>query len=78
MEGAGFQCLVPRDCSAHIITAFLYPAHSLFNFEQFYTQLSEKGTFNIRLHELEYSTSVILFTELFNIENYAFQKPLNP
>jgi hypothetical protein len=51
MEGAGFQCLVPRDCSAHIITAFLYPAHPLFNFEQFYTQLSEKGTFNIRLHE---------------------------
>jgi len=54
MEGAGFQCLVPRDCSARIITAFLYPVHPLFNFEHFYTQLSEKGTFNILLLDLEY------------------------
>ena len=45
MEEAGFRCLVPRDSSAHIITAFLYPPHNNFNFEQFYTKLSEKGRF---------------------------------
>lgn len=39
----GFQFYLKHDIQGHIITSFLYPADSNFNFERFYSKLSERG-----------------------------------
>jgi len=39
----GFQFYLKPEIQGHIITSFLYPTDAKFNFERFYSQLSERG-----------------------------------
>jgi 2-aminoethylphosphonate-pyruvate transaminase len=39
----GFQFYLKHDIQGHIITSFLYPTDSNFNFERFYSKLSDRG-----------------------------------
>ena len=43
MTEMGFRAYVPAEKQAPIITAFHYPAHANFHFEDFYRRLSDKG-----------------------------------
>lgn len=43
MAALGFHCYLPAEAQSHIITAFLYPTHPRFHFEEFYQRLSAKG-----------------------------------
>jgi len=43
MEALGFQAHVPREHSSPIIGTFLYPRHPRWDFQRFYTRLSERG-----------------------------------
>lgn len=43
MERMGFRTYLPRAHQSHIITSFHYPDHPRFDFDDFYTSLSEKG-----------------------------------
>jgi 2-aminoethylphosphonate-pyruvate transaminase len=43
MERMGFRTYLPRPDQSHIITSFHYPDHPRFDFDDFYTSLSEKG-----------------------------------
>jgi 2-aminoethylphosphonate-pyruvate transaminase len=43
MAELGFRAYVPAERQAPIITAFHYPAHANFRFEEFYGRLSERG-----------------------------------
>ncbi|MBI3880706.1 MAG: 2-aminoethylphosphonate--pyruvate transaminase [Verrucomicrobia bacterium] len=43
MAELGFRAYVPAEKQAPIITAFHYPAHAQFSFEDFYRRLSDKG-----------------------------------
>jgi 2-aminoethylphosphonate-pyruvate transaminase len=43
MADLGFRAYVPAERQAPIITAFHYPAHANFRFEEFYRRLSERG-----------------------------------
>lgn len=43
MLALGFQFYLKHDIQGHIITSFLYPTDSKFNFERFYNKLSDKG-----------------------------------
>ena len=43
MRQLGFQEIVPKALQSHIITAFLYPNHPLFEFTEFYRRLSDRG-----------------------------------
>jgi 2-aminoethylphosphonate-pyruvate transaminase len=43
MAELGFRAYVPAERQAPIITAFHYPAHPNFRFEEFYRRLSERG-----------------------------------
>jgi len=43
MRELGFEEFLRPELQGHIITAFHYPQHPLFNFETFYERLSEKG-----------------------------------
>ena len=43
MEELGFSKLLSDDCGSYIITAYHYPDHPNFNFEDFYCRLSQLG-----------------------------------
>jgi len=43
MEELGFSKLLSDDCGGYIITAYHYPDHPNFNFEDFYCRLSQLG-----------------------------------
>ncbi len=43
MARLGFRSYIPAGKQAPVITAFHYPAHPAFRFEEFYRRLSEKG-----------------------------------
>ncbi|MGI8950993.1 MAG: hypothetical protein ACR2FN_05330 [Chitinophagaceae bacterium] len=43
MEELGFIEYLPKEIQGHIITSFLYPDDSNFNFENFYNKLNERG-----------------------------------
>jgi 2-aminoethylphosphonate-pyruvate transaminase len=43
MEKLGFKVFLHENIRSYIITSFLYPEHQNFDFEQFYSRLSEKG-----------------------------------
>ena len=43
MTELGFGRFVKDELDGHIITSFQYPKHVNFQFEDFYTRLSEKG-----------------------------------
>jgi 2-aminoethylphosphonate-pyruvate transaminase len=43
MEELGFNKLLSDDCGGYIITAYHYPDHPNFNFEDFYCRLSQLG-----------------------------------
>lgn len=43
MEELGFSKLLSDDCGSYIITAYHYPDHPNFNFEDFYIRLSQLG-----------------------------------
>ncbi|KAJ9591260.1 hypothetical protein L9F63_002193 [Diploptera punctata] len=43
MEELGFNRFLSDDCSGYIITAYYYPDHYNFKFEEFYQKLSELG-----------------------------------
>jgi 2-aminoethylphosphonate-pyruvate transaminase len=43
MQKLGFQTYLKPEDQGYIITSFYYPDHPNFNFQEFYTRLSEKG-----------------------------------
>ncbi len=43
MEKLGFQEYLPREVQGYIITSFLYPENINFNFNEFYSRLSDMG-----------------------------------
>ncbi len=43
MRGLGFQCFLPDEYQAPIITSFLNPGHSGYNFRPFYESLKTRG-----------------------------------
>jgi 2-aminoethylphosphonate-pyruvate transaminase len=43
MLALGFQFYLKHEIQGHIITSFLYPTDSKYNFERFYNKLSDKG-----------------------------------
>jgi hypothetical protein len=43
MEELGFSKLLSDDCGGYIITSYHYPDHQNFNFEDFYSRLSQLG-----------------------------------
>ncbi|MEN7551022.1 2-aminoethylphosphonate--pyruvate transaminase [Rapidithrix thailandica] len=43
MNALGFQCLVDEENQSPIITSFVNPSASVYNFQQFYNLLKEKG-----------------------------------
>jgi 2-aminoethylphosphonate-pyruvate transaminase len=43
MAALGFKQYLKPEIQGHIITSFLYPTDSHFNFEEFYQQLNERG-----------------------------------
>lgn len=44
MKQLGFKELVPDEFSTYIITTYLLPNDTNFDFKSFYSKLSEKGT----------------------------------
>ncbi len=43
MKELGFELYLPANIRSYIITSFLYPVHTDFSFEKFYSALNEKG-----------------------------------
>ena len=43
MKNLGFKVYLPDEIRSYIITSFLYPTDTNFNFERFYTKLNDKG-----------------------------------
>lgn len=43
MAALGFKQYLKPEIQGHIITSFLYPTDILFNFEDFYNQLNDRG-----------------------------------
>ena len=43
MAALGFKQYLSPEIQGHIITSFLYPAHSNFNFDEFYQKLNSRG-----------------------------------
>ena len=49
LTAMGFRQLVPEEHASYIITTYLCPPHPNFDFKQFYSRLSDKGSSIIKV-----------------------------